>query len=493
MNTSVAVSRVLAAIGVSAGLATLGGCQFDSFLDPSVSGYWENQPTVLPILSRLDAIESEEDGWGQTSAVSPEDLVPNDLSYRLVPGDFVTVQIYELYVTGQWAAATRRVDPGGFIRVQELGDVQAAGLTPQELEDALTGLYGDIINVPQVEVVLEEGSAFTYTVYGSVPGNGLYTLRDPDLRLLDALAVAGGVPNGVEKIYVIRNVELSDTVKPSFQRDNAPSADPVRQDEPVTPVDVEDLIDRLDDRGNGGGGFSPGVLRQDGEPAIDIEDLEPVRAPGGARVDIDDAPTPQGVPGSWVYIEERGEWVRVPGGDGAPGLPPVAGERPLYVERIIEVPAEELLRGKSKFNIVVRPDDMIHVEAPPFGVVYLEGEVARPGPYQIPPQGLTLSRAVAAAGGLGPLAIPEKVDLVRKLAADREAALRVNLGAIRHRTEPDIVLRADDHIIVGTNFWASPLAVIRNGFRMTYGFGFLLDRNFGNDVFGPPPTARDPN
>jgi hypothetical protein len=22
---------------------------------------------------------------------------------------------------------------------------------------------------------------------------------------------------------------------------------------------------------------------------------------------------------------------------------------------------------------------------------------------------------------------------------------------------------------------------------MTYGFGFLLDRNFGNDVFGPPP------
>jgi len=23
---------------------------------------------------------------------------------------------------------------------------------------------------------------------------------------------------------------------------------------------------------------------------------------------------------------------------------------------------------------------------------------------------------------------------------------------------------------------------------VTYGFGFLLDRNFGNDVFGAPPT-----
>ena len=45
-----------------------------------------------------------------------------------------------------------------------------------------------------------------------------------------------------------------------------------------------------------------------------------------------------------------------------------------------------------------------------------------------------------------------------------------------------------DHIIIGTTFWAYPLAVFRNGLRMNYGFGFLLDRNFGNDVFGPPPV-----
>jgi hypothetical protein len=44
---------------------------------------------------------------------------------------------------------------------------------------------------------------------------------------------------------------------------------------------------------------------------------------------------------------------------------------------------------------------------------------------------------------------------------------------------------------VGTSFWATPLAVIRGGFRASYGFGFLLDRNFGNDVFGAPPSDRD--
>jgi hypothetical protein len=49
-------------------------------------------------------------------------------------------------------------------------------------------------------------------------------------------------------------------------------------------------------------------------------------------------------------------------------------------------------------------------------------------------------------------------------------------------------MKSDDHVIIGTNFWATPLAVIRNGFRMTYGFGFLIDRNWGNDIFGAPPT-----
>ena len=28
------------------------------------------------------------------------------------------------------------------------------------------------------------------------------------------------------------------------------------------------------------------------------------------------------------------------------------------------------------------------------------------------------------------------------------------------------------------------VAVVRNGFRATYGFGFVLDRNFEYDVFG---------
>lgn len=159
------------------------------------------------------------------------------------------------------------------------------------------------------------------------------------------------------------------------------------------------------------------------------------------------------------------------------------------VTRLLEIDYRDLISGKSILNVIVRPDDFINVVPPPTGVVYIDGEIARPGPYDLPATGqLTLSRLVAAAGGLGPLAIPERVDLVRRVG-DREATIRVNLAAIRERAEPDIALKSDDHVIIGTNFFAQPLAVIRNGFRMTYGFGFLVDRNWGTDIFGPPPEA----
>ena len=113
------------------------------------------------------------------------------------------------------------------------------------------------------------------------------------------------------------------------------------------------------------------------------------------------------------------------------------------------------------------------------------GEVGRIGVNTLPASGtLTLSRAISAAGGLGPIAVPERVDLTRRVGPNREATIRLNLAAIRQRTEPDVVLRPDDHIIIGTTFWATPLAVVRNGFRVTYGFGAIFDRNFADDVLG---------
>ncbi|MCP3905724.1 MAG: hypothetical protein GY715_19025 [Planctomycetes bacterium] len=512
------------------------GCEVDSFFNPSITGYWENQPTTIPILERIDVIEQDDDYWGQTSDVTPEDLIPSDLAYRAVPGDFVTVQIFELFREGEWSTTTRRIDAGGFLRVPKVGELEAAGRTPQEIEDVLSEILSrDYMTRPQVDVVVEDGTAFHYTVYGAIRTPSLYNLIDPDLRLIDALALAGGVGQTIESIYVIRQVGLSEDVKPMFERGRpgaprdtggTPAPPPV---EP--PVDIDELIDQLDDD-RPRNEVSPGVLRQDTEPIIDIDDLldsmpppaddpveivpppadprpasntgardlppppvididelEPARAPGEPEVDIDTVRRAERDDvGTWIYVEERGEWVRVARGAEVPEVVADAvGEAPLFVERIIRIPNDRLQRGDSRYNIVVRPDDRIYVEPPVEGVVYIEGQINRPGTFSLPPNGITLSRLVASAGGLGQLAIPERVDLIRMVGDNREAAIRLNLGAIRHRTEPDVLLKPDDHIIIGTSWIATPLAVIRNGFRATYGFGLLLDRNFGNDVFGVPP------
>ena len=183
-----------------------------------------------------------------------------------------------------------------------------------------------------------------------------------------------------------------------------------------------------------------------------------------------------------------------PGGALTPPAPdPLAGTAPgtdLMTQRVIEVPIKPLLAGQADVNVVIRPGDVIRVPVAASGVIYVGGQVARPGTFTLPPTGkLTLLRVIDAAGGLSQLGIPERVDLTRMIGNNREATIRLNMRAIAERTQPDVILKADDRINVGTNFWAFPIAIIRNGFRMSYGFGFLIDRNFGNDVFGPPPES----
>ena len=476
--------RVLRALALLVTGLALGGCEVDSYFNPSITGYWEPQPTTIPILDRIDVIEREDDAWGQTTTVTSEDLFPNDLTYRAAPGDEITFAIYELAEAGQWTATTRRVGSNGFLRVPEIGEIQAAGRTAQELEDALVAILeqGFLVR-PRVDVVLAEQTAFNYTLYGFVGAPGVYSLRSPDLRLLDALASAGGVAQQAKNIFVIRAVPLTEEVKPLFDQGIGPGSAPIGPP-PTEPIDIEDLIDELNN--DPGSDVRPGAFSQDEDPLPAGAVAPAPRQP--PAIDIEQLRTQPADEGAWIFEEERGEWIRVPTGAPIAAAVPADDEERLYLERIIKIPAAELTRGVSKYNIVVRPKDRIYVEPPPTGMVYIEGQINRPGTFSLPSDGITLSRLVAAAGGLGQLAIPDRVDLIRMVGDNREAAMRMNLGAIRHRTEPDILLKPNDHIIIGTNFWAFPLAVMRSGFRATYGWGFLLDRNFGNDVFGAPPT-----
>jgi hypothetical protein len=98
--------------------------------------------------------------------------------------------------------------------------------------------------------------------------------------------------------------------------------------------------------------------------------------------------------------------------------------------------------------------------------------------YSLTGRQITLKQAVVSAGMLDGVAIPQRMDLIRRLGPDREVFARLNLDGIFAGTEPDIFLKPYDQVMVGTNFLAPFIAAIRGGFRITYGFGFLYDRNY---------------
>ncbi|RPG19726.1 MAG: hypothetical protein CBB69_004625 [Phycisphaera sp. TMED9] len=484
---------------------SMGGCEVDSFFNPSVTGYYEGTPSSMPILSRIDVIERESGFTPEVTKPTSDDLVPNELVYRLAPGDVVRVEIYELVSAGQTDVSVRVIDQAGSIRLPTLGDIQAAGLTVDELQEDIIKRLTGLISDPLVTVVLEDGRSFQFTIYGSVAGTGIYALTRPDFRIMDALSLAGGTASTTQKILIIREVAIDEAVRPGYERgEGVPgSGNDGSSEEDLSDIDA--LIDAL-----GGDGASPSAMRQSDEPPVDVDDLKgvsvddrPRAIPGTDRVRS--ASSEEGSGDAFIFDEDGQEWIRISaeevaelersGGSIRPNTnrESVAEIQALrespYATRIIELDYQALARGDSNLNVVIRPGDRVFIDTPEIGVVYIDGEIIRPGVYQLPIAGrLTLSRLVAAAGGLNPIAIPERVDFTRKISVDREATLRVNLAAIRNRSEPDIFMRRDDHVHIGTNFFAAPLAVIRNGFRFTYGFGFLLDRNFGNDVFGPPPT-----
>lgn len=490
------------------GVVVLGsaGCQVNSFFDPSKTGYFGTTPVTMPVLDRIAAIEPAADPWGKTTSVSREDLLPSDLAYRLHPGDVIEAQIYELYTPGQFFPFTGRVDPAGELQIPMLGAISAAGYTIPELHDEIVALLSKhVMSNPTVTVSLVDGGALTYTIYGHINQPGRFTLQDPNLRLLDALAMAGGVPLSTRRIYVVRQVAVDHDLHPAWHElkraERGPSGMPSKSSE--APVDIESLINQLQDApppsqgdesaSKGTPPPSPGAWEASPAPPIDIEDLTPAAvqlphvkaASSHAAASASDA-TP------FVFLPDQNRWVqrRAPHAEAhATGDKATEDHGDLVVERVIEVPYKRLSHGDMDLNLIIRPSDQIYVDGPEVGLVYISGEVRQPNAYALPSTDrITLSRVIAMAGGLSSLAIPDRVDLVRQLDEGREATIRLDLGAIRRRTEPDVVLKPNDHILVGTNWFAYPLAVFRNGFRMNYGFGFLLDRNFGNDVFGPPPV-----
>jgi polysaccharide export outer membrane protein len=128
---------------------------------------------------------------------------------------------------------------------------------------------------------------------------------------------------------------------------------------------------------------------------------------------------------------------------------PEATEDPSGRFSTVEIDVKPLLEGRNPDkNIVIRPNDVISV--PRADIVYVVGEVGKPGPVALT-SGHTISviEAVSASGGVLRTAASDHARLLRRLPGEQKRRdLNVNLSQIMRGKADDMPLLAGDILFV---------------------------------------------
>lgn len=113
---------------------------------------------------------------------------------------------------------------------------------------------------------------------------------------------------------------------------------------------------------------------------------------------------------------------------------------------------------RSELNIMVQNGDVIHV---PFaGTAYVLGAVKKPGNIAVR-ENLTLSQAVAMAGGIDPVLGTSNITVMRFDEQGSPISISTNLDNIVARTDPDIPIRSNDVIVISESAVKKALFLIK--------------------------------
>lgn len=123
----------------------------------------------------------------QAYATIPEFARSEAEAQKLRPGDRLAIRVFgEPELTSE----QYRIDAAGYLQVPLVGEMIAAGLTPEELRRELTRRLGArFIRDPQVSVAVAESIKTRFAVEGQVEQPGVYD-ADNQTTLLSALAQA---------------------------------------------------------------------------------------------------------------------------------------------------------------------------------------------------------------------------------------------------------------------------------------------------------------
>ena len=138
---------------------------------------------------------------GKATGVPPENSAP-DTTIALREGDALKIS----FPTASRLDTSQQVRRDGKIVLPVLGEVNAVGLTPAQLEQEILKLYGDQLATKEVSVTLVT-SSYPVFVNGAVLNPGKITAERP-ITALEAIMEAGGFKYetaNLKKVRVIRH------------------------------------------------------------------------------------------------------------------------------------------------------------------------------------------------------------------------------------------------------------------------------------------------
>ena len=504
-------------------IAVCVGCAKDP-LDPTQIGGFRPVPVRNVILDSLWVGDEPDPTWAGAEDPRPEDLVSYEQDYVFGEGDIVRISIYELLQESLAYINDYQVTETGKISIPEVGLVQAAGLTEKGLEDEIKDILSpSVLKDPSVSVILRNSDKLVYSIQGAGVGRpGQYAIPRFDFRLSRAVAVAGGVAQfNASNIYVTRRVsgesDLFEQISASQRSTAIDGIDIDAEDIIVPPSDDKDMTTPEDDMfeiisPSANANINNGIVIATAELATEQE-LEALAAPEGMGTSTGTKPSAvksdAGTSGTgrieWVF--EDGKWipVSVDGEDVSlskplredveiTSEPAKERERASYgwdeigsggtQTRVIKIPRSKLFGGDPRYDIIIRPSDTITVPVDVIGEFFVMGNLNNQGAITLTGRPITLKQAISLAGGLGPLAWPKRVEVIRRVGQNHELTVMVDLDKIARGEQPDFFIKPYDLINVGSHGSARYLAALRNAFFASYGFDLRYSRNFADRDFG---------
>jgi polysaccharide biosynthesis/export protein len=221
------------------GIVLLGGV---ALIGASTAASGQSQPAAKPPQQTKPATPSQPAPAGTPGTTAARPGMPPGTDGGITPpADYVIGaddQLKIVFWRDDSLSGDVVVRPDGKISLTLLNDIQAAGLTPNQLRENLTQAAAKYVTDPSVTVIVKSINSRKVYVTGQVNKPGPYLLND-NMTVLQMLAVAGGLQEWADADHIlVMRTENGQTKSYKFNYKDVRKGKSLQQNIPLKPGDT---------------------------------------------------------------------------------------------------------------------------------------------------------------------------------------------------------------------------------------------------------------